>query len=42
MAEQFILLKKIHAEKNPTDMMRKVVTREKLELCAGLADINSS
>lgn len=42
MAEQLILLEKIHTKNNPADMMIKVVTREKLEFCAGLAGIDSN
>jgi hypothetical protein len=34
--EQQFKLEKIHTDKNPTDMMTKVVVREKLQLCAGL------
>jgi hypothetical protein len=34
--EQQFKLEKIHTDKNPADMMTKVVTREKLQLCAEL------
>ena len=35
-------LKKIHTDFNPSDMLTKVVTREKLKLCAGSASMNSN
>ena len=35
-------LRKIHTEKNPADMLTKVVTKEKLELCARIAGMNSN
>ena len=34
--------RKIHIEKNPADMLTKVVTKEKLELYAGMAGMNSN
>ena len=34
-------LKKIYIEKNPADMITKVVPREKLELCRELAGMDS-
>ncbi|CAA0817270.1 cysteine-rich RLK (RECEPTOR-like protein kinase) 8 [Striga hermonthica] len=34
--EQLLKLEKIHTDKNPADMMTKVVTRGKLQLCAEL------
>ena len=40
--KQLMELRKIHTEKNPTDMLTKVVTKEKLELCAGTAGMNSN
>ena len=33
-------LRKIHTKKNSTDMLTKVVTKEKLELCATTASMN--
>ena len=35
-------LKKIHTDFNPSDMMTKVVTREKLKLCSRSADMDSN
>ena len=35
-------LRKIHTKKNPADMLTKVVTKEKLKLCVGTADMNSN
>ena len=35
-------LEKIHTDKNPADMLTKVVSREKLKLCAELAGMNSN
>ncbi len=40
--QQLIQLKKIHIEKNPADMLTKVVSKEKLELCARSAEMNSN
>lgn len=40
--EHQFILEKIHTDKNPTDMMTKVVTREKLQLSAGLAGMDSA
>ncbi|CAA0815345.1 Unknown protein [Striga hermonthica] len=37
--EQQFKLDKIHTDENPTDMMTKVVTGGKLQLCAELIDI---
>ena len=39
--QQSFKLEKIHTDKNLVDMLTKVVSREKLKLCAGLADMNS-
>uniref|UniRef100_A0A2N9FPX7 Integrase catalytic domain-containing protein n=1 Tax=Fagus sylvatica TaxID=28930 RepID=A0A2N9FPX7_FAGSY len=33
---------KIHTDKNPADMLTKVVSKEKLELCAGSTGMNSN
>ena len=35
-------LRKIRTEKNPADMLTKVVTKEKLELYAGMVGMNSN
>jgi hypothetical protein len=35
-------LRKIHTEKNPANMLTKLVPKDKLELCAGLADMISN
>ena len=40
--QQLFELEKIHTDKNPADMLTKVVSREKLKLCVGLADMNSN
>ena len=40
--QQSFGLEKIHTEENPTDMLTKVVSREKLKLCAELAGMNSN
>uniref|UniRef100_A0A2N9FPQ8 Reverse transcriptase Ty1/copia-type domain-containing protein n=1 Tax=Fagus sylvatica TaxID=28930 RepID=A0A2N9FPQ8_FAGSY len=40
--QQLMQLRKIHTNKNPADMLTKVVSKEKLELCAGSADMNSN
>ena len=40
--QQFMQLRKIHTDKNPTDMLTKAVPKEKLELCAGSAGMNSN
>ena len=42
IGKELMKLKKIHTDFNPSDMMTKVVTREKLKLCAGLADMDSN
>ena len=34
-------LEKIHTDKNPSDMMTKVVSKGKLELCSELARLDS-
>ena len=33
---------KIHTKKNIADMLTKVVTKEKLELCVKMANMNSN
>ena len=38
--QQSFELEKIHTDENPADMLTKVVSREKLKLCARLADMN--
>ena len=40
--QQSFELEKIRTEENPTDMLTKVVSREKLKLCAELAGMNSN
>ena len=40
--KQSFELEKIHTDENPADMLTKVVSREKLKLCAGLASMNSN
>ena len=40
--QQSFELEKIHTDKNPADMLTKVVSREKLKLCVGLAGVNSN
>uniref|UniRef100_A0A2N9HFH0 Uncharacterized protein n=1 Tax=Fagus sylvatica TaxID=28930 RepID=A0A2N9HFH0_FAGSY len=40
--QQLMQLRKIHIDKNPADILTKVVLKEKLELCAGLASMNSN
>ena len=35
-------LRNIHIQKNPADMLTKVVTKEKLELCAATVGMNSN
>ena len=40
--QQSFELEKIHTEENPTDLLTKVVSREKLKLCAELAGMNSN
>jgi len=39
--QQSFELEKIHTNENPADMLTKVVTREKLKHCVGLASMNS-
>ena len=41
MEKQEMRLKKIHTDRNPADIMTKVVPREKLELCRELAGMDS-
>ena len=40
--QQSFELEKIHTDKNLADMLTKVVSREKLKLCVGLAGMNSN
>ena len=40
--QQSFELEKIHTNENTTDMLPKVVSREKLKLCVGLAGMNSN
>ena len=40
--KRLMQLRKIYIEKNPADMLTKVVTNQKLELCAGTAGMNSN
>ena len=40
--KRLMQLRKIHTEKNLADMLTKVVTKEKLELCAKMAVMNSN
>ena len=40
MEKQFLQLRKIHTDKNLSDMMTKVVTKEKFELCRDLAGMD--
>uniref|UniRef100_A0A2N9H483 Integrase catalytic domain-containing protein n=1 Tax=Fagus sylvatica TaxID=28930 RepID=A0A2N9H483_FAGSY len=40
--QQLMQLRKIHTDKNPADMLTKVVPKEKLELCAGSTGMNSN
>ena len=40
--QQSFELEKIHTNENPADMLTKVVSREKLKLCVGLAGMNSN
>ena len=40
--KRLMQLRKIYTEKNPVDMLTKVVTKEKLELCAETASMNSN
>ena len=40
--QQSFELQKIHIDANPANMLTKVVSREKLKLCVGLADMNSN
>jgi hypothetical protein len=34
-------LKKIHTDKNPSDMLAKIVPKNKLELCRRLVDMDT-
>ena len=38
--QQSFELEKIHTDENPVDMLTKIVSREKLKLCVGLANMN--
>ena len=40
--KRLMQLRKIHTEKNPVDMLTKVVTNEKLDLCAKITGMNSN
>ena len=40
--KRLMQLRKIHTEKNSADMLTKVVTKEKLELCARIVGMNSN
>ena len=40
MEKQLLKLVKIHTDKNPADMLTKVVTRDKLELCRDIAGMD--
>ena len=40
--KRLMQLRKIHTKKNPADMLTKVVTKEKLELCVGTTGMNSN
>ena len=40
--QQSFELEKIHIDENLANMLTKVVSREKLKLCVGLAVINSN
>jgi ATP-binding cassette subfamily B (MDR/TAP) protein 1 len=40
MEQQLLKLVKIHTSENPADMLTKVVTRDKLELCRDIAGVN--
>ena len=40
--QQSFELEKIYTNENPADMLTKVVSREKLKLCAVLASMNSN
>ena len=42
IGKELMKLKKIHTDFNPSDMMTKVVTREKLKLCVGSAGMDSN
>jgi len=38
---QQMKLKKIHTDKNPSDMLTKIVSKDKLELCCRLVGMNT-
>ena len=40
--QQSFELEKIYTNENPADMLTKVVSREKLKFCVGLASMNSN
>ena len=40
--DQLLQLTKIHTDKNVADMLTKVVSKEKLELCVKLAGMNTN
>mgnify|MGYP006972275874 FL=1 len=40
--KRLMQLRKIHTEKNPADMLTKVVTKEKFKLYAEIAGMNSN
>ena len=40
--QQSFKLEKIHIDENLANMLTKVVSREKLKLCVGLAGMNSN
>ena len=40
--QQSFELEKIHTDENLVDMLTKVMSREKLKLCVGLAGMNSN
>ena len=42
IGKELMKLKKIHTDFNSSDMMTKVVTIEKLKLCAGSEDMDSN
>ena len=42
IGKELMKLKKIHTDFNPSDMMTKVVTKEKLKLCAGSTSMDSN
>ena len=40
--QQSFELEKIHTDENPANMLTKVVSREKLKFCVGLASMTSN